>query len=121
MFWVAPLRKDVGVQIGKACSEADQLLRLLRAKASAGRQITDRFEKVRLSLRIFAQNQVDAGVQREVQRFIVPEVKQAQPRQLHTSSCETSQVFPIKVTVSPGWSFLPRWVQVSPFTCTCPF
>ena len=69
----------------------------------------------------FAQNQVDAGVQREVQRFIVPEVKQAQPRELHTSSCETSQVFPIKVTVSPGRSFLPRWVQVSPLTCTCPF
>ena len=90
------------------------------AEAFAGGEIEDGLQKIRLSLRVFADNEIHTGVQLDAGRLVAPKIVELQALQLHACSSVTRQVLCRNVTASPGRSFLPRIVQTSPLTRTSP-
>ena len=60
------------------------------------------FQQIGLSLRIFADNQIDAGMKADAGRLVIPKIVELQALQLHACSSVTRQVFCRNVTSSPG-------------------
>ena len=66
--------KKRGVQIGKVRAEAHELLRPRRAEAAACGQIRHRLKQIRLALRIFPEDQIDARNEARLQARVISEI-----------------------------------------------
>ncbi len=89
-----------------------------RAEALLPGKQVDGLDEIGLALGVFAVNDINTGSRGHIHRRQVAEIFSFQPGEPHGAA--TCQLSPSRVTVSPGWSFLPRMVHTSPFTCTSP-
>ena len=96
--------------------ELDELFIVPGPVGGGGGQVGHGLQQIGLALGVFPPDDVDAWGEFSLKVGVVAEKVQGEGAEDHTTSSST----PSRAARSPGRSFLPRMVQVSPFTVTSP-